>query len=79
MQVIVNISDDGKVSTEVKQGPATKKGVTTAEPAPVDDESLDAGASPFSVAKDTEATQELPAQALVELDGGAGPTMATSK
>lgn len=77
MQVIVNISDDGKVSTEVKQGPATKKGVTTAEPAPVDGESLDAGASPFSVAKDTEATQELPAQASVELDGAAGPLTST--
>lgn len=77
MQVIVNISDDGKVSTEVTQGPVTKKEVTTAEPAPVDGESLDAGASPFSVAKDTEATQELSAQASVELDGGAGPLTST--
>lgn len=74
MQVIVNISDDGKVSTEVKQGPATKIGVTTAEPAPVDGESLDAGASPFSDAKDTEATQELSAEASGGLDGGAGPS-----
>ena len=73
MQIIVNISDDGKVSTEVEQGPATKKGVTTVEPAPVDGESLDAGASAFFVANDTEATQQMPELASVEFDGGAGP------
>ena len=77
MQVIVNISDDGKITTEVKHDPATIETATAAETAAVAANGLDAGASPFSVAKDTEATQELPVQALVELDGGAGPLTST--
>ena len=73
MQVIVNISDDGNITTEVKHDPARIETATTAETAAVAGNGLDAGASPFAVAKDTDATQELSAEASDMLDGGAGP------
>ncbi len=73
MQVIVNISDDGKITTEVKHDPAAIETATTSETAADAGDSLDAGASPFSAAEDTEATQELSAEASEALDGGAGP------
>ena len=71
MQIIVNISDDGKVTTEVKHDPAAIETATSSETAAVAGDSLDAGASPFSGAEDTEATQELSAEASEALDGGA--------
>lgn len=74
MQVIVSISDDGKITTQVnKEDPTTSGMATTAEPAVVAASGLDAGASPFSTAEVSDETQELSAEALEELDGGAGP------
>ena len=73
MQVIVNISDDGKITTEVNHDPAAIETTTTSETAAVAGDALDAGASPFSVAEDKEATQEISAEASEALDGGAGP------
>ena len=73
MQVIVNISDDEKITTAVKHEPATKETVSTAETAAGN--SLGADAGQFSVAADTQATQKLPAEPSGALDGGAGPAI----
>ncbi len=73
MQVIVNISDDGTITTEVEREPATMEAAPTVETLAVSGDALAAGASPFSVAEGTEATRELPAEAMDGIDGGAGP------
>ena len=73
MQVIINISDDGEITTQVKKDPNTLNMATIAEPAVDAGNELDAGASPFSAAEVSEQTQELSAEALEELNGGAGP------
>ena len=73
MQVIVNISDDEKITTAIKHEPATKETVSTSETAARN--SLGADAGQFFVAADTEATQELSAEAPGALDGGAGPSI----
>ena len=73
MQVIVKISDDEKIITAVKHEPATLETVSTGETAARD--SLDAGASLFSVAAaETGATQKLSAEAPGVLDGGPAPS-----
>ena len=73
MQVIVNIGDDGAVTTEVKREPAMLKATTTAEAGNLDTEHLDAGASPYAIAESAETLEDKPFDVLLGLDGGAGP------
>ncbi len=74
MDVIINIRDDGKITTEVTQDPAMMPTATTAETTAVTGLAVDAGASPFAVADELQATQELTAEAAAAIDAGAGPT-----
>lgn len=74
MQIVINITEDGNVSTEVRRKPPTiRADITTAEVTEPDSVNLDAGASPFAISEDAEALEEGPFDAPVELDGGAGP------
>lgn len=73
MQVIVNISDDGGVTTEVKRElpmtGATATGVTT------DREALDGGASQLAALEERDQADEFTrTPAPSEFDGGAGPS-----
>lgn len=74
MQVIVNISDEGNVSTEVRRGPSTIGAVTTSESTEAGSKALDAGAGPFETTEGSETVENRLLDASDVFDGGAGPT-----
>lgn len=73
MQVIVNIGEDGEITTQIKNGPAMTGLGTTDESAAILGNDLNAGESPFSAAEETATAQANFGEEMGGLDGGAGP------
>ncbi len=73
MQININISDDGQITTQVEKGPAQSGIVATTEHAPAASSGLDAGASAFSGAEVAHESQNLSTETVEQFDGGAGP------